>query len=240
MNGSHEFWTDRLSDWLDGELPEREAEALQEHLEVCEGCRRVEAELAEVRRQARALGGVEPASDLWPAIAAELGRDPLADDVIDLTRHMEGQPSGPMHDRTRTGVFLGVPQLIAAALVLLLGGWAFGAMGSGGVSEGRATLSDPVAGSPFLRASQALGSPEISERLSDLESQVASRREELPPQVLEVLNRNLALIDRAIAESLAALEQAPEATYLRGQLQAALEKREAALTSTVRILDRGE
>lgn len=239
MNGPHEFWTDKLSDWLEGELPDRGAAAVQEHLDACEACARVAEELAEVRRQAHALTVSVPAVDLWPAIQADLGRDPLADEVIDLTRHMDGYPErAPEARLVKPGIFLGIPQLVAAALVLLLGGWAFGAMMPGAAA--RATTSDPIATLPFVQASQALGTPEMSTRLSALESQVVSRRDELPPRVLEVLNRNLALIDRAIAESLAALEEAPEATYLRSHLEAALERREAALTSTVRILNRGE
>lgn len=159
MNGSHEFWTDKLSDWLDGDLPEREAEAVGEHLAACNACRKVESELAEVRRQARALSHSGPGRDLWPAIKADLGRDPLADDVIDLTRHLDAEaPAVQSAAAPREGIFLGFPQLVAAALVLVFGGWAMGAITADSTS-GRATAASVVAESPSSWHLRRLGRP---------------------------------------------------------------------------------
>ena len=232
---NHDFWTDRLSDYLDGGLPERESAAVREHLAGCAACREVEVDLRELRGRARALGESTPERDLWPGIAARLGEDPLADEVIDLTRHLES----PAHRRgtsSAKGVRVGVPQLIAAGLALLFGGWGLGAVftpdavGSGGIA------AEPV--SVVHQASTLVGEDDLADRVAALERTLERRAGDLTPETFAVLQRNLAVIDRALAESIAALEAEPESEYLRQHLQSSLARREAALSSAVRLIER--
>ena len=72
MKASNDPWTERLSEYVDGELAPAEAQALASHLEACERCRALAADLERIRAEARALRDREPERDLWPAIAAEL------------------------------------------------------------------------------------------------------------------------------------------------------------------------
>ena len=65
-------WTDRLSEYLDGELQPEEREDLQAHLFTCAACARTLAELRRVVERARALPDREPPRDLWPVIAAAI------------------------------------------------------------------------------------------------------------------------------------------------------------------------
>src|SRR2546428_389250 len=65
-------WTDRLSEYLDGELDAREARDLEAHLAACAACAGTLAALREVAARAAAVGPREPARDLWPGIAARL------------------------------------------------------------------------------------------------------------------------------------------------------------------------
>src|SRR2546425_12951853 len=69
-------WTDRLSEYLDGELTAPERTTLEAHLASCEGCRTTLAELRRVVTNARALDDRPPAADLWPAVAARIRRAP--------------------------------------------------------------------------------------------------------------------------------------------------------------------
>jgi anti-sigma factor RsiW len=68
----HEQWTDMLSDYLDGDLPEAERKALEAHLLECAGCARTLEELREVIDAAKALPSMPPGIDLWRGISARI------------------------------------------------------------------------------------------------------------------------------------------------------------------------
>src|SRR5262249_37175805 len=65
-------WTDRRSGCADGSVDPGEAMGLEAHLAECEECAAALAALRRVAARAAALGPLEPARDLWPAIAARL------------------------------------------------------------------------------------------------------------------------------------------------------------------------
>src|SRR5260221_544190 len=100
-------WTDRLSDYLEGDLRGRERAALEAHLASCAECAETLAGLRAVVARARTLPERAPATNLWPGIAARL----------------EPRRSAPGLPARRFGgwrVSFTVPQLAAAALALTL------------------------------------------------------------------------------------------------------------------------
>src|SRR5437016_5629439 len=66
-------WTDRLSEYLDGELSGPERTTLEAHVASCDVCRTTLDELRRVVTNARALDDRPPTVDLWPAIATRIG-----------------------------------------------------------------------------------------------------------------------------------------------------------------------
>ena len=71
-------WTDRLSEYLDGELAGSERTALEAHLASCGNCRATLEELRRVVGRARALDDRLPTAVLWPGIAQHIGVVSLA------------------------------------------------------------------------------------------------------------------------------------------------------------------
>src|SRR5438046_10540291 len=69
----NDTWTERLSEYIDGTLPDAERTALEAHLASCAACRTTLDELRRVVARARALDDRPPAADLWPAIAGQIG-----------------------------------------------------------------------------------------------------------------------------------------------------------------------
>src|SRR5262252_726123 len=65
-------WTDRLSDYVDGELDAKTHAALEAHLATCASCRATRDELQRVVARARGLAYREPAKDLWGAIESSI------------------------------------------------------------------------------------------------------------------------------------------------------------------------
>src|SRR3954462_15409207 len=72
MTGLTDSWTDRLSEYVDGELDAATREALETHLATCAQCRATRGELERVVAGARQVGYREPAKDLWGAIEATI------------------------------------------------------------------------------------------------------------------------------------------------------------------------
>src|SRR3989475_4404358 len=109
-------WTDRLSEYLDGDLGIAERAALEAHVASCPACEAILAELRRVVARAQAIDDQPPATDLWPAIAQQIG----------VASGAEPHGVGSLGARrARRRLSFTVPQLAAAAAVLLL-------LGSGG------------------------------------------------------------------------------------------------------------
>src|SRR5262249_10007850 len=70
----HDEWTDKLSEYLDGELSEDERRAVEAHLHGCADCSLVLADLKRVIARAQQAGAVArpPSADLWSGIAAHI------------------------------------------------------------------------------------------------------------------------------------------------------------------------
>src|SRR3954453_21283926 len=103
-------WTDRLSEYVDGELPEWERHVLESHLVSCADCSLIVSDLRRVVRRARTLRNSPPATDLWPGIAARIGAaTPRAHDVMDLS----------VQRRVRRRWAFSLPQLAAAGIALM-------------------------------------------------------------------------------------------------------------------------
>jgi anti-sigma factor RsiW len=232
---------DRLSEYLSGSLPPEETRDLEAHLEGCERCARVLEELGAVVRATRALEDQPPPRDLWPGILERMARGEAR--VLSLSDHRQAarRRSGGLRGQVR----LSVPQAIAATLVL-----AFGSAGSAwmvGRSAGRVetlAVQAPVVqaapgqaeGGVLLALSEALSSAEASERAAEiarLERSLTESRGRLHPSTLRILDKNLAVIDAAIQESIRALELDPDNQFLIDHLEGTLSRKLSLLRQTV-------
>ncbi len=233
----HDFWTDRLSDHLDGELPDEERRAVEEHLAGCTDCRQVAHELAEVKRRARALGGVTPPRDLWPDIRARLDGDT---DVVDLTLRLDPPPSfrGDAPRRRRGGVWRA-----AATVALMAGtgaaGWGLraGLEGDGAPApESVATAPVSDGTSPATFVAEGVDAAVLAREVSELERLLSTDPAGLDPETVQVLKKNLSIIQTAVAESRAALERDPDNAYVRRHLEGAVARQRAFLRQATSLL----
>jgi hypothetical protein len=205
-----EHATERLSAYLDGDLDARDREEVERHLAVCGDCAAVLEDFGRVARAARGLEDREPATDLWPGIAERLeGRARVV--PIDAAR-----------TRARRRFSFTMPQLAAAAIALIVLSAAavwWGSPRPGGVAldrsvpaEGRApeTIGVPVSLEP---------DPAYSDALADLERAFYATRDRLDPATVATVERNLAIIDDAIRQTVEALKADPGSTFLYDHLE---------------------
>lgn len=239
----HEFWTDRLSEHLDGSLPDDQAAAVEEHLAECADCRRVASELTEVRRRARALGGTAPSRDLWPEIRARLGEN---EGVVDLTERLAAAPmartAGDAPER-RAGRGLRTLGRAAAVVALMAAagaaGWALRGSdpaGAAGALAADATVEGAPLSAEFAGSQETFAAGGLAREAAELERLLAEAPEGVPAETVELLRKNLQVIRAAIAESRAALEIDPDNVYVQEHLQGAVARQRAFLRQASSIL----
>ncbi len=217
----HDAIYERLNDYADGALEADEVRAVDSHLQACAVCRaELEAIRALLAEAARLPRSIEPPRDLWP----------------DIDRQLEAEQTdvrAPIGLRGRTLWSARYPLAAAAVLLiaasslitaLLVGGGRSGdgpdigyAVQGAASSEWRATEAE------YLRASL-----ELAESLEAL-------KDELAPETVELIERNLQIIDGAIRESRAALSMDPNNRELMEALSANYEKKLQVLRQVSRL-----
>jgi predicted anti-sigma-YlaC factor YlaD len=209
--------TDRLDDYVDGLLAERDAALVREHLASCEACRKEEGLLRQILTEAKALPRERaPEHDLWPGIAAQIRPAEIR----------------PFVARARPKAMrLWLPALAAAAVVaaaisIFLSGSTPGpAGGSLGtpipVSAGQVDLLDAEAG--YARATD------------ELMAALAQRGDSLSPETRQTVERNLAVIDQALKDIRDAIQKEPNNPELTRMLTATHRKKVDVLRRVVRL-----
>jgi anti-sigma factor RsiW len=194
-------WTERLSEYLDGELSATDQTALAVHLETCDDCSAVLSELRRVVDQARMAEDYVPQRDLWPGIARRIGAAPAASARIGRRWSFS------------------LPQLAAAAILLMtLSGSAVWLLRSTGpLPRGPVATMITPAVTPAINASTS-ASASYAAAVADLERVLASGRGQLDTTTVRVIEQNLAAIDQAIAQAQRALQADPANLYLNTHL----------------------
>lgn len=196
-------WMERLSEYLDGELPVSDRVALEAHLHTCTDCSAVLADLRRVVDRAGVAEEYLPRRDLWPGIAGRIGATPAASPRIGRRWSFS------------------LPQLAAAAILLMtLSGSAVWLMRSTVLPPGGspvATPATPAATPAAINASNS-ASQSYAAAVADLERVLAGGRGQLDTTTVRVIEQNLATIDRAIAQAQRALLADPANLYLNTHL----------------------
>jgi anti-sigma factor RsiW len=203
-------WMDRLSEYLDDELPTGERAALESHLATCAECSAVLADLGRVVERAHLAQRRGPTRDLWPGIARRIGATPVAMEIVELASRRGG---------ARKWSF-SLPQLAAAAVLLItLSGGSVWLLRSHSQPTGGTAVTAPLpAGAPVALNASATASQSYAAAIADLERVLASGRGQLDTVTVRVIQQNLATIDQAIAQAQRALAADPANLYLNTHL----------------------
>jgi predicted anti-sigma-YlaC factor YlaD len=200
---------DVLDDYVDGTLPEGEFQEVELHLSTCESCRKAERGLRRLLAEAAALPREKsPERDLWPEIRAQLG-----------SRAMPGT------------WWMGLAA--AAALVLAVAGGYFLRGDSGRTAiPGPAPATQPVA---FASRTLADAEEDYARASDELLAALHERRDSFAPETIESVEKNLAVIDAALAEVREALRHDPENPELTRMLAATHRKKVDVLRRVVKL-----
>jgi anti-sigma factor RsiW len=203
----------QLDDLLDGELSASDRSHVEDHLTRCAACRAELAEIESLTREARQLPSqIAPPRDLWPEIESRLRRDPSADRSWWL-------------------------QAAAAVIALVAISMAMSMWSSGRRSEPEAASQEPQPTPRFVTAQAELARAEDGVLLArtDLVTAIESRRDVVEPDTLLVMEESMILLDRAIGEIRAALQDDPQNLQLRMLLAARYQQERKLLQKVSRV-----
>ena len=239
---------ERLSDWLDHDLDAGTRAMLERHVADCARCAGLVADLASIRRDAASLPELTPSRDLWPAIEARIQAPVIALDRPRASRSAlrsgwwMGAAAAGLVAVTAGLTYLvtvpDTPEPTMAAADPTVVPTPDTIQPESPAQPGATTLASERPRSNAQRAARPAGSsagPDVSEGseysrdVAQLRAIVTQRRADFDSATIAVLEKNLELIDRAIAESRAALQRDPASEFLADQLARAMTKKVAIL-----------
>jgi hypothetical protein len=229
-------WTDRLSEYVDGDLSERDRAALEAHLPACMECRAIVDDLRALASEARALRPHEPSIDLWPGIEARIEAAP---------RRATVRRTAPWAG-WRLSLSLPQAALAAVARIAITATtmwWTVGraprlvtrgpsvtgsrplAVGPGPAAPSpaplrreRSSVQAPAEENPDVALAAAFDDPRYDATIAELQGILEHERSRLDPNTVKVVEKNLAIIDRAVTEARRAVAADPSSVYLREHL----------------------
>jgi hypothetical protein len=219
-----ERYLNAIQELVDGTLgPIRRAE-LELHLESCDGCRALAADLREITRAARSLDLLEPPEQVWKSISGRLRADRAA--------------AGPSRGlgRHRSVALLA----IAATLVLAVGASLFMLRGpailppattpqAGAAASGNAPPDDPV-----QSVEKELAATE-TQFLRLIEASEASNS--VDPKTTAAMQKNLQVMNEAINETRKALVADPQNAPAKSSLYEVLKQKIQFLQETIALMN---
>ena len=228
-------YTEAIQELADGTLgPVRRAE-LQTHLDQCDACRALAADLQKIRRAAASLEPVAPPDHVWMQIAGRL--------------RQEGRVRETLQPRNRQMALLA----IAAALLLAVGASLYVLFPRNGapataVADGAVSPADPAAKPAGGNAPDADPVQSITDDLAVAERHYQSAIEKLEvvaksndgtldPATAAIIQQNVQVINQAIAESRTALKAEPQSAPARDSLFEALRQKVTLLQNTIALMN---
>lgn len=205
---------------VDGELGGRERARLERHLAACPECRALEADLRKIVAGAAKLGAPEPSERVWDHIRAGLARD--------AAERERGRAAAWAPRQARPALGFGRPALryagiAAVALVLVVAGVVAGRR----LGRGPGAPGGP---GPEERERYTLAKLDEAERyyqqaIGAMTEAFSAEKGALRPEVAELFERNLSVIDATITACRQAVLDEPDDLEARNYLLAAYTKK---------------
>lgn len=214
---THEHTLELLDDFVDGVLDPRAERDVRRHLMQCDGCRAEERALRTLLEHAARLDAeILPERELWAGIAPRLG---VRSEGGVAGEREAADAETRVHERVRPRR---LPWwMLAAASVALVATTARVTLElapRGGLAELPVERAAPPPAAATAFAAFRPSEREYELAIGELSAVLEARRESLAPETVAVVEANLQVIDRAIAESRAALAADPASGELARML----------------------
>lgn len=214
-----------LGDYLEARaLPPARRAAADGHAASCVACAALVADVRAIVRDAGELPLLSPSRDLWNGIAERIEAPVLAigrksGEVAAAEVPAEIRPAAAAHAPYRLRRLAVAASLLVAVTAGITYTLASRRPDLARTPGAAAPREAPNALSPLVRtASRPTASETFDAEIASLRTIVDARRAELDTATIRVVEKNLKLIDAAIAESKSALANDPASAFLMEQL----------------------
>jgi Putative zinc-finger len=218
-----EIFANRLMDFLEADLDGATRAALEAHERRCTACGVLAADLRRLSAHAARLPAITPSRDLWSGIEARIAAPVVSLDV--------GRP------RWKSPRILGFGMAAALVFAAALGyeianrGATPGAPTAPATTQVAARTTPAASGAPGAtlaanrraEATPAAVEKSYATEIAGLRAMLDTRRSHLDSATVAVLEKNLVVIDSAIAQCKTALAKDPASRYLMQSLSQSLD-----------------
>jgi len=237
-----------LTEYLDGDIDAAQRRAVETHAAGCARCAALLSEVSAIVRDAGDLPVLAPSHDLWPGIEARIQPDVLPLPAVRAEKAVRAARTAPRWMTARLAAAAAALVVSTAEITYVAtthadsartvaaagpatstnGAPANGAPASGapdGAAHPAGTAGGAVRGTTPSRVRNAstLSSEQLyNQEIAHLQTIVRERGSLLDTATIAVIQRNLGIIDSAIAQSRAALAADPNSRFLNDQLNSVL------------------
>jgi anti-sigma factor RsiW len=255
---------EQLADYLEGDLGAAERHAVQTHLASCVRCTALVRDLQQISADAGDLAELSPSRDLWADIAKRI--DTPVVPLVPRTMPNVAARQRAM-DRLRLAAVAAALVAVTAGVTYTLTvsrapnpGEAVAnarpdSVSTPSAAQRTAPVQQTVAnadtaiaqpdgtpGASSAPAAQSVGNASAattySREIDRLRTIFTRNQAQLDPRTTAIIEANLKVIDEAIAQSKAALEQDPASRFLNNQLNSALDKKLELLRTAAMLPNR--
>jgi anti-sigma factor RsiW len=199
-----------LPDYLEGEMDAATRATVESHARSCARCEALLGDLTAIARDARALPDLAPSRDLWAGIEGRIQAP-----VVSFPAPGAARP----HARWRATAWLGAA---AAALIVATASITYTITMRHAQQQSQLAATRPSVTTPVTNVAALPVERVYDQEITRLQQVLQERRSTLDSNTVAVIERNLRIIDAAIAQSREALEKDPASGLLNDQLNSAL------------------
>jgi tetratricopeptide (TPR) repeat protein len=208
-----------ISEYIDGDLGTARKARLEDHLSQCSDCRKVLKDLKNIVTDAQRLEEPSPPDNTWQKIESRLeSRQPLV--------------TFPELPSRKWFALPGFRYTLAAAAVVLI---VIGVLTLGPFSPQPGGIVPEIENQDYTLAKLEEAEQHYQKAIKALGEAVAARQERLDPQVAEILQANLEIIDKSISACREAVLSNPTDLDSRNYLLAAYKEKADLLHQVVNL-----
>jgi len=227
-------YEDAIHELVDGTLGPIRRSELQIHLDQCDECRALLRDLERLRDLAATLDRPIPPNRVWMQIAGQLQQE-------GRLQAPAAAPARASHRTLLLAIAAAVVLTVGASLVYLLPR----ARPAGQSPEFAQTTSAPAPGNAAaggsvqgdIEAEFRQAEQHYQAAITKLEEAAKSDQSAIDPATAAMLQKNLQVIDQAIAESRAAFRSEPTSAPARDSLFEALKRKVSLLQDTLALMN---